>query len=61
MEEEIRRHKVNRYMEVFGRHRSKRWLSREIFEGLMRRRRIECASHTGFAEGFNARKLELTP
>jgi LmbE family N-acetylglucosaminyl deacetylase len=61
VEEEIRRHTVDRLMEVFSKQRRKRWFSRETFEGLMRRRGIECASHTGFAEGFNARKLELTP
>lgn len=35
----------------------KHWFTRDLFKSLMRIRGIECASESGFAEGFHARKL----
>jgi LmbE family N-acetylglucosaminyl deacetylase len=46
-------------LEVFGTQRSKRWFSRETFDALMRLRGIECASPSGYAEGFHSRKITL--
>lgn len=44
---------------VFVTQRDKRWFSAETFDGLMRIRGVECASPTGYAEGFYARKITL--
>jgi LmbE family N-acetylglucosaminyl deacetylase len=57
LDEENRARKVHLLMEHFGTQRSKSWFSPETFNGLMRIRGIECASPTGYAEGFHARKL----
>jgi hypothetical protein len=46
-------------MQMFATQRSKRWFTRETFDGLMRIRGIECASPTGYAEAFHVRKLLL--
>jgi LmbE family N-acetylglucosaminyl deacetylase len=51
--------KVELLMEHFGSQRSKGWFSPETFDGLMRLRGVECASPTGYAEAFHARKLTL--
>jgi LmbE family N-acetylglucosaminyl deacetylase len=57
--ESVRARKISVLMEVFCTQRDKRWFSPETFDGLMRIRGIECASPTGYAEGFHARKLTL--
>lgn len=59
LSDEDRNRKVELLMEHFGTQRSKSWFSPETFDGLMRLRGIECASPTGYAEGFHARKLML--
>jgi len=56
---DARRRKVDLLMEHFGTQRSKSWFTPETFDGLMRLRGIECASPTGYAEGFHSRKLTL--
>jgi LmbE family N-acetylglucosaminyl deacetylase len=43
----------------FATQRNKHWFTAETFMGLMRLRGLECASPTGLAEGFYARKLLL--
>ncbi len=40
----------------FASQRSKHWFDEEVFRGLLRIRGMECASPTGYAEGFFARK-----
>lgn len=54
-----RARKIEVLMDVFHTQRDKRWFSPETFDGLMRIRGIECASPTGYAEGFHARKVTL--
>jgi len=56
---DARAKKIGVLMEVFCTQRDKRWFSPETFDGLMRIRGIECASPTGYAEGFYARKITL--
>lgn len=57
--DELRERKVALLESEFGTQRSKRWFTRETFEGLMRLRGVECASPTGYAEAFHGRKLVL--
>lgn len=59
--EEDARRKVDHLMAHFASQRSKGWFTEDVFWGLMRLRGIEAASDTGFAEGFDARKLTLLP
>jgi LmbE family N-acetylglucosaminyl deacetylase len=56
-----RQAKLGVLMDVFATQRDKRWFTESTFEGLMRLRGVECASPTGFAEGFHARKTTLLP
>jgi LmbE family N-acetylglucosaminyl deacetylase len=54
-----RAEKIEHLMDVFATQRDKLWFSASTFEGLMRLRGVECASSTGYAEGFHARKVVL--
>jgi LmbE family N-acetylglucosaminyl deacetylase len=56
-----RRRKVALLRDSFPSQRRKRWFTAATFEGLMRLRGIECAAAEGYAEGFHARKLALSP
>lgn len=56
-----RQAKLGVLMDVFATQRDKRWFTEATFEGLMRLRGVECASPTGYAEGFHARKTTLLP
>jgi LmbE family N-acetylglucosaminyl deacetylase len=51
--------KVELLLKHFGTQRGKHWFDAELFRGLMRIRGAECASPTGYAEGFYARKITL--
>ncbi|MQA90559.1 MAG: PIG-L family deacetylase [Gemmatimonas sp.] len=51
--------KVSHLVEAFMSQREKRWFAERTFESLMRLRGIECASPTGFAEGYHTRKSLL--
>ena len=55
--DDVRKRKIDGLMRAFGSQRNKRWFTPETFDGLMRLRGVECASPTGYAEGFFARKL----
>lgn len=55
------RRKVQHLMTHFASQRSKAWFTEDTFLGLMRLRGIEAASPSGYAEGFDARKLTLIP
>jgi LmbE family N-acetylglucosaminyl deacetylase len=57
LDPEIRAKKVDYLLRAFASQRSKRWFTRETFDALMRLRGIECASPTGYAEGFYGRKI----
>jgi LmbE family N-acetylglucosaminyl deacetylase len=57
--DDVRVQKSTLLMQMFATQRSKRWFTRETFDGLMRIRGIECASPTGYAEAFHVRKLLL--
>jgi LmbE family N-acetylglucosaminyl deacetylase len=52
-------HKVDVLMKCFPSQRSRTWFTEDTFRGIARLRGIECASPTGFAEAFHARKLRL--
>jgi len=56
---EICRRKVDNVMRHFATQRSKRWFTRDLFEGLLRLRGIEAAGPLPFAEAFYARKILL--
>ncbi|NNG16472.1 MAG: PIG-L family deacetylase [Gemmatimonadales bacterium] len=51
--------KIAHLMDIFGSQRGKGWFTEETFRGLMRLRGIECASASGWAEAFTARKLVI--
>jgi len=51
--------KVASILEAFPSQADKHWFDAEAFRGVMRLRGLECASPSGFAEGFHARKLRL--
>ncbi len=60
IDSDARAKKIGVLMEAFCTQRDKRWFSPETFDGLMRIRGVECASPTGYAEAFYARKLTLS-
>ncbi len=51
--------KVDLLQRHFATQRAKHWFDPELFRGLMRIRGAECASPTGFAEGFYGRKITV--
>jgi LmbE family N-acetylglucosaminyl deacetylase len=51
--------KVAILLECFGSQRQRSWFETETFRGLMRIRGVECASPSGYAEGFHAPKVSL--
>ena len=59
IEDAVRRQKIELLDTCFGSQRAKSWFSAETFDAVMRIRGVECASPTGYAEGFYARKLSL--
>jgi LmbE family N-acetylglucosaminyl deacetylase len=59
LDDAIRRRKVASLMEAFATQREKRWFTEATFDALMRLRGVECASPSGYAEGFHGRKLLL--
>jgi len=59
LDEAIAREKVRHIMECFASQRDKHWFTEDVFLGLMRLRGVECASPTGYAEAFYARKTVL--
>jgi LmbE family N-acetylglucosaminyl deacetylase len=59
LDESVWQRKIELLMAHFGTQRSKRWFTREVFEGLMRVRGMEAGLAGGCAEGFYARKLLL--
>lgn len=60
MDPEIRKNKLEYLSDIFVTQANKGWFSDETFLGLMRLRGIESASEEGYAEGFHARKMNLT-
>lgn len=57
LSEETAREKVKRLMKFFGTQTNRHWFNEELFLGLMRIRGMECCSPSGYAEGFQARKI----
>jgi LmbE family N-acetylglucosaminyl deacetylase len=53
------RRKARLLLSAFPSQRDKHWFTEDVFLGLMRLRGVECASPTGYAEGFYARKTVL--
>jgi len=51
--------KLDVLMECFPSQRSRAWFRRDVFEGHMRLRGIECNAPSGSAEAFHARKVTL--
>jgi LmbE family N-acetylglucosaminyl deacetylase len=51
--------KTRLLLKHFGTQRSKHWFTADTFTALMRLRGLECASPSGFAEGFYGRKLAV--
>lgn len=49
--------KIDLLIKHFSSQSDKHWFTQDLFKALMRIRGIECASESGFAEGFHARKL----
>jgi LmbE family N-acetylglucosaminyl deacetylase len=52
-------HKVEVLMECFPSQRTRAWFTEDTFRALARLRGVECASPTGYAEAFHARKVCL--
>lgn len=57
--EEVCERKVNYLLDVFQSQGERHWFRRETFLSLMRLRGMECASPSGYAEGFYCRKAVL--
>jgi LmbE family N-acetylglucosaminyl deacetylase len=57
LDEPTRRRKVDNLMRAFATQRDKRWFTADTFDALMRLRGVECASATGYAEGYHTRKI----
>ncbi len=57
--EEVCERKVNYILDVFQSQAERHWFRRETFLALMRLRGMECASPSGYAEGFYCRKAVL--
>jgi LmbE family N-acetylglucosaminyl deacetylase len=53
------RRKSRLILSTFASQRDKHWFTEDAFLGLMRLRGVECASPTGYAEAFYARKTVL--
>jgi LmbE family N-acetylglucosaminyl deacetylase len=51
--------KTRLLMKHFGTQRNKHWFTPDTFLGLLRLRGLECASPSGFAEGFHGNKIAL--
>jgi LmbE family N-acetylglucosaminyl deacetylase len=51
--------KVRLLMKHFGTQRNKHWFTPDTFNALLRLRGLECASPSGFAEGFHAYKVAV--
>jgi LmbE family N-acetylglucosaminyl deacetylase len=51
--------KVDALMTCFPSQHSRTWFDRELFQGLMRVRGVECNSASRYAEAFHGRKLTL--
>lgn len=51
--------KTRLLMRHFGTQRNKHWFTPDTFLGLLRLRGLECASPSGFAEGFHGYKIAL--
>lgn len=51
--------KISDLTDCFGSQAEKQWFSEETFRAVMRIRGIECASPSGYAEAFHARKVTL--
>jgi LmbE family N-acetylglucosaminyl deacetylase len=57
--EPVVQQKIDALLECFPSQRDRYWFTEETFRGMMRIRGIEARSHTGYAEGFYARKITL--
>ena len=57
VERSVAEQKVATLMQCFATQRSRGWFTEETFWALLRLRGIQCASPTGYAEGFHAHKL----
>ena len=51
--------KTRALLQSYVSQRHKRWFAAETFAALMRLRGVEAGAHSGWAEGFHARKLQL--
>jgi LmbE family N-acetylglucosaminyl deacetylase len=59
LEETFARRKLDMLMECFPSQRERRWFTRDLFQGVMRLRGMECNAPSGLAEAFCVRKLSL--
>ena len=59
LDDEYVEKKIDLLMKHFSSQTDKHWFTKDLFESLMRLRGVECASESGFAEGFHARKLSF--
>jgi LmbE family N-acetylglucosaminyl deacetylase len=60
IDEDTRGEKLAILMEEFASQRSKRWFTPDTFQSVMRLRGVESGHLDGFAEGFFARKLNVS-
>lgn len=55
----VAQRKSNHLMRYFGSQRAKYWFTSDTFMALSRLRGVACRSESGYAEGFNVRKILL--
>jgi LmbE family N-acetylglucosaminyl deacetylase len=61
LDEATAQRKVDLLLDHFETQRDRHWFTRDVFVGLMRLRGLECNAPSGYAEGFHARKVVVTP
>src|SRR6185312_15698057 len=59
LDETLANRKLDMLMDCFPSQRERRWFTRDLFQGVMRLRGMECNSPSGLAEAFFVRKLSL--
>jgi LmbE family N-acetylglucosaminyl deacetylase len=59
LEDDLARRKVELLLESFPSQQGRSWFTEDLFMALMRLRGVECASPSGFAEAFYARKVVI--
>jgi len=57
LNEDLISNKLDKLMKHYETQADKHWFTKDLFMSILRLRGIECASHSGYAEGFHADKV----